>query len=74
MTIVAGVFVLPSAIESAPLDKPQVSFQRVGDQNFLSTILTTWDVYHFPVSRSAIMEAAAKARDNFSASGSSGGN
>jgi hypothetical protein len=70
----ASVYELPSASESAPPDNPQVSFQRVGDQNFLSTIQTTWDVYHFPVSRSVIVEAAAKARDNASASGSSGGN
>ena len=69
-----SVFVRPSEIESASPDKPQVSFQRVGDHHFLSTIQTTWDVYHFPVSRSVIMEAAAKSRDNVSVSGSSGGN
>ena len=68
-----SVFVRPSEIESASPDKPQVSFQRVGDQHFLSTIQTTWDVYHIPVSRSVIMEAAAKS-GNASTSGSSGGN
>ena len=68
-----SVFVRPSEIESASPDKPQVSFQRVGDQHFLSTIQTTWDVYHFPVSHSVIREAAAKSRDNVSVSGSSGG-
>jgi hypothetical protein len=70
----ASVLVLPSEIESAPPDKPQVSFQRVGDENYLCTIQTTWDVYHFPVSRSVIMEAAARSGNNVSASGSSGGN
>ena len=70
----ASVLVLPSEIESVPPDKPQVSFQRVGDENYLCTIQTTRDVYHFPVSRSVIMEAAAKSRDNASTSGSSGGN
>jgi hypothetical protein len=69
-----SVFVRPSEIESAPPDKSQISFQRVGDQHFLSTIQTPSDVYHFPVSRSVIMEAAAKSRDNASTSGSSGGN
>jgi hypothetical protein len=69
-----SVFVRPSEFESASPDKPQMSFQRVGDQHFLSTIQTTWDVYHFPVSRSAIMEAAARSGNNASASGNSGGN
>jgi hypothetical protein len=69
-----SVFVRPSEFESASPDKPQMSFQRVGDQHFLSTIQTTWDVYHFPVSRSVIMEAAARSGNNASASGSSGGN
>ena len=69
-----SVYVLPFEGESASPDKPQVSFQRVGDQHFLSTIRTTWDVYHFPASHSATVEAAAKSRDNVSASRSSGGN
>jgi len=69
-----SVFVRPNEIESASPDKPQVSFQRVGDQNILSTIQTTWDVYHFQIPHSVIMEAAAKSRDNVSASGRSGGN
>jgi len=69
-----SVFVRPSEFESASPDKPQMSFQRVGDQHFLSTIQTTWDVYHFPVSRSVIMEAAARSGNNASSSGSSGGN
>jgi hypothetical protein len=69
-----SVFVRPNEIESATPDKPKVSFQRVGDQNFLSSVQTTWAVYRFPVSRSAIMEAAARSRNNASASGSSGGN
>ena len=69
-----SVFVRPNEIESASPDKPQVSFQRVGDQHFLSTIQTTWDVYHFQVPHSVTMEHAAKSRDNVSASGSFGGN
>ena len=70
----ASVFVLPSGIESASADKPQMSFQRAGEHHFLSSIQTTWDVYHIPVSRSVIMEAAARSGNNASASGSSGGN
>jgi hypothetical protein len=70
----ASVFLLPSRIERASADKPQVSFQRVGEQYFLSTIQTTWDVYHIPVSHSAIMADAVRSGNNASASGSSGGN
>jgi len=69
-----SAFMLPFESESASADKPSVSFQQVGDQHFLSTIQTTWDVYHIPESDSAIMEAAAKSRDNVSVLGSSGGN
>jgi hypothetical protein len=69
-----SVFMLPLEGESASAEKPNVSFQRVGDQRFLSTIQTTSNVYYIPVSHSAIMEAAAKSRDNVSAPGSSGGN
>ena len=67
-----SVFVRPNEIENASPGKPQVSFQQVGDQHFLSTIQTTWDVYHFHTPHSVIMDAAAKSRDNVSASGSSG--
>jgi hypothetical protein len=69
-----SVFMLPLEGESASAEKPNVSFQGVGDQRFLSTIQTTSNVYYIPVSHSAIMEAAAKSRDNVSAPGSSGGN
>jgi hypothetical protein len=69
-----SVFVHPVEIGSASADKPQLSFERVGGQNFLSRIQTTNDVYNIPVSRSVIVEAVARSRDNGSASGSSGSN
>src|SRR5260370_39707311 len=69
-----SVFVHPVEIESASGDKPQLNFERVGGQNFLSRIQTTKDVYNIPVSRSVIVEAVARSRDNGSASGSSGSN
>lgn len=65
------VFVHPVEIENASADKPQVSFERVGEQHFLTKIQTSYDVYSIPVSRSAIMEAVARSHDNASASGSS---
>jgi hypothetical protein len=69
-----SVFVHPVEIENTSADKPQVSFERVGEQHFLTRIQTAYDVYNIPVSRSAIMEAAARAHDSGSASASSGSN
>ena len=70
----ASVFVHPIEIESASADKPQVSFERAGEQHFLSTIQTGRDVYNIPVSRSVIREAAARLSKNTPDSGSSGSN
>ncbi len=69
-----SVFVHPVEIESASADKPQVSFERVGEQHFLTRIQTANDVYNIHVSRLAIMEAAARPHDSGSTSGSSGSN
>ena len=70
----ASVLVRPIEIESASADKPQVSFERVGEQHFLSTIQTPRDVYNIPVSRSVIREAAARLPKNAPDSGSFGSN
>ena len=69
-----SVFVHPVDIENTSADKPQVSFERVGDQHFLTRIQTTNDVYNIHVSRSVTMEAAARPHDSGSRSGSSGTN
>jgi hypothetical protein len=61
-----GVFVLPYEVENASAFMPRVSFQRVGEHYFLSAIQTADDVYNFPISRSALMEAAAKSPDTAS--------
>jgi hypothetical protein len=64
----------PITVGSASSDKPQVSFDRVGEQCFLSSIRTASDVYSIPVPRAAIMEAAAsQLRQNITA-GTSGAN
>jgi hypothetical protein len=68
------VVLLPTQVESAPANKPSVSFERVGDLYFLSKIQTSDNVYSIHVSRSAITEAAARLHDGTSASGSSGSN
>jgi hypothetical protein len=61
-----SVFVLPNEVENASAFMPRVSFQRVGEHYFLSAIQTADDVYNFPISRSALMEAAAKSPDTAS--------
>jgi hypothetical protein len=70
----SSVFVLPAEVESASTYRPKVSFEKVGEQHFLSAIQTADDVYNIPVSRSVIMEAAAKLHSSVSVSGGSGGN
>jgi len=68
----SSVLVLPHVSDHASVDKPQVSFQRVGEEHFLSTIQTAFDIYQIPVSQSAVMEAAAKVRNSGMSSGGSG--
>jgi hypothetical protein len=69
-----SVFVHPSETEDASADKPQVSFERVGEQHFLSRIQTSHDVYKIPVSRSEILEATGRSHENTGSSDSSGNN
>ena len=68
-----GVFVHPVEIEGASADKPQVSFQRVGNQLFLTRIQTAYDVYNIPVPHSVIMQFADRSHGNGTASESSSG-
>jgi hypothetical protein len=67
-----SIFVRPMEMENASNYNPQVSFHKVGEQHFLSAIQTQDYVYNFSVSRSVILEAAAKQRDTVSASASGG--
>src|ERR1700739_5119634 len=60
----SSVFVLPGGSESASANNPHVSFQRIGEEHFLSTIQTTLETYYIPVSRSSLTEAAAKLRNS----------
>ena len=56
-----SVFVHPIEIENAASDMPRVSFERVGEEHFLSKIQTSHDLYEI-VARSEILEAAARAQ------------
>jgi hypothetical protein len=69
----ASALVLATDVESIFADKAQVSFEQVGSQYFLSKIETADHVFTIPVSRSAIMEAAAKSHRGTSASESAAG-
>jgi hypothetical protein len=70
----ARVMVLSTSVESTRADKPEVSFEQVDGQHFLSKIETAEHVFTIPVSRSEILEAAARSHSGTSTSGSSTGN
>jgi hypothetical protein len=59
-----SVFVLPYVSESASTEKPELDFQKGGEEHFLSTIHTSWRIYRIPVSQSALTEAVAAAARN----------
>jgi hypothetical protein len=70
----AGAIILSAQVENSSADKAQVTFEQVGSQHFLSKIETADHLFTFPISRSAILEAAAKSPSGTSAPGSSGTN
>jgi hypothetical protein len=67
-----SVFVRPIEMEEASDEKVKVSFRKVGEQHFLSAIETADYIYNFNVSRSVLLEAAAKQRDIVPGSASGG--
>ena len=69
----ARVMVLSTTVESTQADRPEVSFEQVGGQHFLSKIETVDHVFTIPVSRSEILEAAARSHSGTSASGRAAG-
>jgi hypothetical protein len=68
-----SAIVLATDVENIPADKGQISLEQVEGRYFLSKIETAGHVFNIPVSRSAIMEAAAISRSVTSASGSADG-
>jgi hypothetical protein len=68
----AGVIVHPIEVESAPADKTKVSFEKAGDEHFLSKIQTADHVFTIPVSRAAILLASGKSQTG-TASGTAAG-
>ena len=62
-----------TSVESTRANRPEVSFEQVAGQHFLSKIETAEHVFTIPVSRPEILEAAAKSHSGSSASGRSDG-
>jgi hypothetical protein len=69
----ARVMVNSTAVETTRANRPEVSFQLVAGQHFLSKIETAEHVFTIPVSRSEILEAAARTHNGTSASGRAAG-
>jgi hypothetical protein len=69
----ANAFVLPIEVEGSHAGKARVSFEEVGGEHFLSKIETADHSFTISVSRSEILEAAARSHSGPSASGSSDG-
>jgi hypothetical protein len=69
-----SVTVLPTEVESAPANRPQVMFETAGDQHFLSKIETADNVFTIPVPRAAILLASGKSNTGTASGSSSGAN
>jgi hypothetical protein len=65
----AGLMVRSTAVERTRAYKPEVSFEQIDGQRFLSKIETADHVFTIPVSRSEILEATAKSARGTPASG-----
>jgi hypothetical protein len=71
----ASAIVVSTQVEISSADKAKVSLEQVGGEYFLSKIETADHLFTIPVSRSAILEAAARSHSGASGTGSaSGGN
>lgn len=70
----SSILVLPNVAEGVSADEPKLTFDHVGDRNFLSAVETATEIYHIPVARSLVTEAAARLRKDVPNRPSSGGN
>ena len=69
----ARVMVFSTSVEGTQADKPEVSFEQVDGQHFLSKVETADHVFTISVSHSEILEAAAKSHSATPVSGSASG-
>jgi hypothetical protein len=68
-----GMF-FPTYVENTPSNKPKLSFEKVGNQYFLSKIETRDSTFIIPASRVAVLEASARSNAGTPSGTSSGGN
>ena len=64
---------LATDVEDSPAGEDEVSFEKIGGQHFVSQIKTSEHVFTILVTRSEILEAAARSNSGTSAPGSSAG-
>jgi hypothetical protein len=69
-----GVLLLSSQVSTTTEDKPALSFERIGDQYFLSKIETATHIFTIPVPKQQATEIAMKKQTSPAASGTSGSN
>jgi hypothetical protein len=69
----ASAMVLATEIKSNVTEKASVSFEQVAEEHFINKIETAEHSFTISVSRSEILEAAARSHSGTSASGSSSG-
>jgi hypothetical protein len=70
----ASAILHPIEVESAKDDNPRASFERAGEEKFLSKIETGENVYTFAVTRAEVLQASAKAHGGAAAGSASGAN
>ena len=68
-----STFVLPYVSDSVATDKPELSFNKVGDRYFLSSIQTEATIYRIRILDSSVNGTLSKANGGVPASGSRGG-
>lgn len=69
----ASALVFATQVENSHDDKPKVSFEQVGDEYALSEVETANRLFKIPISRSKILEAAARSHNSTFAAESLGG-
>lgn len=69
----ASAMVLATEIKSNVTEKASVSFEQIGEEHFINKIETAEHSFTISVSRSEILEAAARSHSGTSASGTSSG-
>ena len=69
-----GVFLLSSEVSSTNEDKPALSFERIGDQYFLSKIETASHIFTIPVPKQQATEIAMKKQSSPAVTSTSGSN